>query len=247
MHSLRTRYGDRCHDVHLVALNRLTDLLHLGPRSAITHETAQGIISRDYRKANKTEDERNVNRTVESIDGLVQAFAQAQNNLKALEENTTRPTTPDRYLRASQEHTPGTFTRHDVTHRRIRTTHVPAYERQADPFEGSSSPAPTDSQPTPITSGQRDTTHIQTPDTERRQTRSMTQQLQALEDTNTSSTASQDGNNHNKRKPDTQNPIENTPKKAHQTPTQQATVSPQHSQDTSTNTDNMSSQSCKPG
>ena len=75
----------------------------------------------------------------------------------------------------------------------------------------------------------------------------MTQQLQALEDTNTSSTASQDGNNHNKRKPDTQNPIENTPKKAHQTPTQQATVSPQHSQETLTNTDNTSSQSCKPG
>jgi len=110
---------------------------------------------------------RKINRTPESVEGLIKAFAQAKRDFQALEATFAARDTVNHHSGALQEETQRSHIRHSVTNRRIPISHTAAYDRQPDPFEGSPSPIPIDSQPVSQTRGQkRCGTHTHCPTTE---------------------------------------------------------------------------------
>ena len=93
--TLHSCCGAACCKEHVVALNRLADLLHLSTSAAITHEIVQDIFRSQDKSKSKPAHEREIHRRAGTIKELEDAFTKAHTNLKATETELTPATTSD--------------------------------------------------------------------------------------------------------------------------------------------------------
>ena len=117
---LRTRPRAACRDEHVVALNRLTSLLHHRRNTAITDTIAQGIFRDEHKSIHKTEQQRRVYRAPSTIEGLEEAFNQAWQDMRDSVVNTPLTTAAQASKTAPQSQSQ--FMRHGVTGRKLRVS-----------------------------------------------------------------------------------------------------------------------------